>query len=161
MCLGKDAMSLILRFRQLLTRLWLTTFGPRWTVGCLVVLRDTNCRVAFLKHKGRLKPWGLPGGLVEWPEGPLGALRREMAEELSWCTTGELVLRKTLVSENFPLIELIYEAKDKVSEQDYLQWIIQDSEIEEFSWMTPEQVQSHQGILARHKSAVLDILHTE
>jgi 8-oxo-dGTP pyrophosphatase MutT (NUDIX family) len=151
----------ILRFRQRLTRLWLRTFGPRWTVGCLVVLRDAQDRVCFLKHKGRLKPWGLPGGLMEWPEAPLAALRREMLEELGWCSSGALVHRRTAVSEHFPLLELIFEAKARVSERDCASWVFQGSEIDGYSWLTAEDIQNHDGILARHKSAVLDVLRTE
>jgi 8-oxo-dGTP pyrophosphatase MutT (NUDIX family) len=154
-------MKLILHIRQKLTRLWLRTFGPRWTVGCLVVLRDSRGRVCFLKHQGRSKPWGLPGGLIKWPENPQEALRRELTEELKWCTAGQLILRQTLISEKFPMIELIFEAKSRVSDEEYLGWVIQEAEIDEYLWMSADELGNHEGILARHKSAVLNILHSE
>ncbi|MEY2987613.1 MAG: hypothetical protein RJB13_1134 [Pseudomonadota bacterium] len=98
---------------------------------------------------------------MEWPEVPIAALRREMIEELGWCTSGELVLKRTIVSENFPLIELIFEAVVRVSEHDCEKWVIQESEIDGFFWMTSDEVENHPGVLARHKSAVLDILRAE
>lgn len=153
-------MKQILQLRQMLTRLWLRSFGPRWTVGCLVVLTDSEGRVCFLKHKGRLKPWSLPGGLIEWPESPEAGLLREMAEELNWRACGPLVLRETLVSGSLPMIELIFEASTSVMESDKLLWSLQSSEIDDFCWMTAEELERHDGILARHKSAVLRILRS-
>lgn len=157
---GKEAMSLILQVRQQLTRFWLRTIGPRWTVGCLVLLRDEEGRICFLRHKGRVKPWGLPGGLMQWPEGPLDALRRELLEELGWCSSGRLVLRETLTSDAFPLVELVFEAEVRVSGFEKSQWILQATEIDEALWLTAHEVERHEGILFRHKSVVARLLQT-
>ncbi|NBO37840.1 NUDIX hydrolase [bacterium] len=160
---SKSLGSLPRRLRMWVVRLWLKTFGPRWTVGVLCILRDSEGRVCLLKHKGRVKPWGLPGGLIKWPELPQVGLVREIYEELGWSATEVLgqtpfVLRNSLVSENFPMLELIFEANRTLSADECAGWAVQASEISEFAWFHADELAALQGILERHRALLLDVL---
>ncbi|MEN9809365.1 MAG: hypothetical protein RLZZ488_932 [Pseudomonadota bacterium] len=140
------------------TRFWLRWFGPRWTVGCLVLLRDPQGRICLLKHRGRVRPWGLPGGLVTWPEVPEAGLRRELAEELRWqCQEADLplMLVDSCVSAKFPMLELIYEAGVRVTSDTSELWVLQSSEILEVGWFDDQQIGQLEGLLDRHRSLLL------
>lgn len=159
-------MRLLHKIRAFLIRNWLRWIAPRWTVGSLVLLRHVDGRVCLLKHKGRVKPWGLPGGLVTWPETPERGLRRELAEELGWMTelTGPRALTLKLVSscisEKFPMLELIYLAEEKVSEEVSRTWLLQPSEISELGWFSLRDLETMDGLLERHRSVLLSVLRS-
>ena len=124
----------------------------------MCVIRDSDGKVCLLKHKGRVKPWSLPGGLLRWPESPENGLNREIHEELGWRLAALPTLRASLVSENFPMIELIFEAKSSVSDADKSRWVLQKSEIEGVIWVSMEELSRLDGILERHRTAVMSIL---
>lgn len=148
----------------ILMRFWLRWFGPRWTVGCLALMRDTQGRVCLLKHRGRIRPWGLPGGLVAWPETPEQGLRRELAEELSWhsalssTSTLSLTLKGCCTSEKIPMLELIYEAQMRISADVSAGWVMQTSEITGMGWFTRDEIEKLDGLLERHRRFLLNFL---
>jgi ADP-ribose pyrophosphatase YjhB (NUDIX family) len=163
---GKQFPLLLKRFRSQIVRLWLRCAGPRWTVGSLALLRRADDgRVCLLKHRGRVKPWGLPGGLVAWPESPESGLRRELKEELCWATEGKgasdvnFQIVQTCVSENFSMVELVFEASRRVSVQECAAWIPQVSEITEIAWFSADEIEGLEGLLERHRSLLLRLLH--
>jgi ADP-ribose pyrophosphatase YjhB (NUDIX family) len=157
---GKGARGWVTRFWMLFVRIWLRFFGPRWSVGVLAVVQDTKGRVCLLKHKGRVKPWGLPGGLVAWPESPGQALVRELREELGWedASRRSFVLRHSLQSEKFPLLELVFELQGVANTLEVAHWKMQESESEEISWFDFEQLMELEGILERHRRLLTDVL---
>ena len=53
---------------------------PRYTMGALLVLRDTEDRL-LLVHQRYTRAWALPGGLVNRHEWPEAAAARELREE--------------------------------------------------------------------------------
>lgn len=56
---------------------------PRFTVGVVGVLLDSDGRVLLAEHVYHpLVPWGVPGGAVNRGEDPAAALMREFREEL-------------------------------------------------------------------------------
>ena len=63
--------------RRLITRL----IAPRFTVGCLAVLRHDG-DVLMLRQRHHPGGWTLPGGLLDAGETPHEALARELGEEL-------------------------------------------------------------------------------
>lgn len=152
------------RLRSQLTRIWLRVFGPRWTVGCLAVIQDEQSRVCLLKHKGRVKPWGLPGGLVAWPETPEEGLRRELHEELNWSlqSTGQtdvgLRLVRTCVSDKFTMLEIVFAAERPATAAEISSWKIQASEISDLGWFTRGEIARLEGILERHRELLLNFL---
>lgn len=161
---GKRMYLLLRKLRARVVRWWLRLFGPRWTVGCLVLLRDDSGRICLLKHRGRVRPWGLPGGIVAWPEAPKEGLVRELHEELSWSMdktrSGPVILNivETCVSENFALLELVYSAHRPVSHLEVAAWVPQASEITEIGWFTEADVLAEEGLLERHRSLILRVL---
>lgn len=157
-------MWLLRKIFAILTRFWLRWFGPRWTVGCLALLRDTQGRICLLKHRGRIRPWGLPGGLVAWPEAPEQGLRRELVEELSWesalsaSSTLPLTLKGSCTSEKIPMLEMIYEAQMRISSDVSASWVIQTSEIMAVGWFTRDEIEKMDGLLERHRLFLLNFL---
>ncbi|NBX17672.1 MAG: NUDIX domain-containing protein [Proteobacteria bacterium] len=162
---GKPLPLLLKRLRARFIRVWLRIAGPRWTVGSLAfVQRAEDGKVCLLKHKGRVRPWGLPGGLTEWPESPESALRRELREELRWETARpqadpvDFKIADSCVSENFSMLELVFSASRKVTHQEMAEWIPQVSEIMEISWFSAEEIEALEGILERHRVLLLRLL---
>jgi ADP-ribose pyrophosphatase YjhB (NUDIX family) len=160
---GKGWMRSMLKTSAYLTRIWLRVFGPHWTVGCLSIIRDEHSRVCLLKHKGRVKPWGLPGGLVAWPETPEQGLHRELREELGWpsqeTVQADVGLRlfRVCTSEKFPMLELVFAADRTATVEEISSWKIQASEISEVRWFTREEISSLEGILERHRELLLSL----
>lgn len=158
---GKRVKNLLRQIRARCVRLWLRFAGPRWTVGCLALMRDERGRVCLFRHRGRVKPWGLPGGLIAWPESPEQGLRRELREELDWdlTLTGgdtlDLSLQSTCVSENFSMLELVFLAQPAVPEAVIQKWTPQASEIAEICWFSIEEIKNLEGILERHRAMLL------
>lgn len=151
-------MLFLRKINAIFMRLWLRWFGPRWTVGCLALLRDPQGRICLLKHRGRVCPWGLPGGLLSWPEAPELGLRRELSEELRWHTLEmnlPLTLVDTCVSAKFPMLELVYEAGVQVTSDVTERWFLQTDEILEVGWFDAQQVSLLEGLLERHRSLLL------
>ncbi len=79
--------------RRLAYRVWpfVPSFGRRLafglaarrvTLGVCAVITDSRGRILVAHHTYRWQAWGLPGGLVGKREQPLGALERELREEL-------------------------------------------------------------------------------
>lgn len=162
--MSKRAVLAMCALRAVFVRSWLRFFGPRWTVGCMALLRDEQGRICLLKHRGRLKPWGLPGGLIVWPEAPEQGLRRELAEELRWSLPEAGVnrvgfaLRSSCVGERFSILELVYEASRAVTAAECHSWIAQKSEILEIGWFSADQIECLDGLLERHRSLLLSVL---
>ncbi|MBM3382490.1 MAG: NUDIX hydrolase [Betaproteobacteria bacterium] len=157
---GKRAHVWAVRVRMLIVRFWLRFFAPRWNVGVLAVIRDAQGRVCLLRHKGRVKPWGLPGGLAAWPESPECALLRELCEELDWVIVSQrsFTLRHTLQSERFALLELVFELQGVANSSEIAHWKMQESEIEEIAWFSFEELAGLEGILERHRILLTDVL---
>jgi 8-oxo-dGTP pyrophosphatase MutT (NUDIX family) len=157
---SKSPFACALRIRMFVVRTWLRFFGPRWNVGVLAVILDSQGRGCLLRHKGRLKPWGLPGGLAAWPESPEQALCRELQEELGWddAKGRSFVLRHSLRSGKFPLLELVFELQGAANALEIAHWTMQSSEIEEICWFSFEQVTNLEGILERHRTLLVDVL---
>jgi 8-oxo-dGTP pyrophosphatase MutT (NUDIX family) len=118
----------------------------------------------LLRHKGRLKPWGLPGGLIGWPESPEAGLLRELIEELGWAPAESGSFHKkfrslgTLHSDKFPLIDLIFEAVEPVHGTESVGWKLQTSEIEAIGWFSLSEIGELEGILERHRNFLLGVL---
>ncbi len=161
---GKRMLLLLRKLRARFVRLWLRLFGPRWTVGCLVLVRDELGRICLLKHRGRVRPWGLPGGIIGWPEAPRDGLVRELHEELNWSvdktSSGPVTLNivDTCVSENFALLELVYSAHRPVSPLEVAAWVPQASEITEIGWYTEADILAEEGLLERPRTLILRVL---
>lgn len=157
---GKSLRDLSLSVRLWFVRAWLRFFGPRWTAGALCILRDSQGRVCLLKHRGRLKPWGLPGGLISWPESPEQGLLRELHEELSWRPTPRqrFLVQECLTSEKFPLLEIVFAAETPLSPEECIGWVVQVAEIEEVSWMSLDDIEALDGILERHRRMLVHLL---
>jgi ADP-ribose pyrophosphatase YjhB (NUDIX family) len=163
---SKRAWLALLKLRAYVTRLWLRLLGPRWTVGCLVIFLDEQSRVCLLKHRGRVKPWGLPGGLLAWPESPQQGLVRELKEELSWslpadaATLKSFSLEKTCISAQFPMLELIFRFSRPIATAEIQDWKLQRSEILEVGWFSQNQIAELDGLLERHRALLLDVLRS-
>mgnify|MGYP003346304745 CR=1 FL=1 len=161
---GKSLRSVLTRVRLSIVRLWLRSFAPRWTVGVLCLLRDETGRVCLLRHKGRLKPWGMPGGLIGWPESPEAGLLRELTEELGWTPVGEgsfsqrFRLRGSLHSDKFPLIDIVFEVLGPVLSCESAGWKRQITEIDEIGWFSADEIEALEGILERHRNFLLGVL---
>lgn len=158
---GKGLAPFLVSARLAVVRLWLRFFGPRWTLGVMVILTDNQGRICLLKHKGRLKPWAPPGGLLQWPEAPELGLRRELREELAWVPAPEqsFSLYATLLSERFPMLELVFRAERPLDAAEVARWQLQKSEITDVCWLAPNQVPAFEGILERHRSLLVGLLH--
>lgn len=157
---SKSLGSPLLIVRLWAVRLWLRLMGPRWTIGVMVLLTDESGRVCLLKHKGRIKPWGPPGGLIRWPESPEEGLRRELHEELGWspASNQRFLLHCTLVSEKFQMLELVFKAELPVESKESAQWKLQSSEILDACWLSSDEIDALEGVLDRHRALLVDVL---
>ena len=84
---------------------------PRYRVAVAAIIFDNQGRILLCKHTYRkFHPWGLPGGGLEYREGPEDGVRREVWEE----TGLEVQIEKLLYAESAPNnqhISLIYLCK--------------------------------------------------
>lgn len=73
--------------------------------GAGIILLNSNNQVLLLLRDDKVdipfpNMWDIPGGKVEDNETPIGAVRREIMEELSIKDLGEIQLFKIITSEN-------------------------------------------------------------
>lgn len=63
-------------------RLVVRSLSPTFTAGAIAVVLDVDDRMLLVRqvYRGR---WGLPGGLMQRGEVPLGAMLREVSEEVA------------------------------------------------------------------------------
>ena len=63
-------------------RLVVRSLSPTFTAGAIAVVLDVDDRMLLVRqvYRGR---WGLPGGLMQRGEVPLGAMLREVGEEVA------------------------------------------------------------------------------
>jgi 8-oxo-dGTP pyrophosphatase MutT (NUDIX family) len=161
---GKSLRVVLTRVRLFFVRLWLRSLAPRWTVGVLCLLRDKTGRVCLLRHKGRVKPWGMPGGIIEWPEAPEAGLIRELNEELGWQPAHHDVFHKgfrllgVLHSDKFPLLDIVFEGVQPVESGESAGWTRQTSEIDAIAWFSLREIEELDGILERHRNFLLGVL---
>jgi hypothetical protein len=65
---------------------------------------------------------------------------------------------ETCISENFSMVELVFEASRTIKAQEFATWIPQVSEITEIAWFSEEEVANLDGILERHRSLLVRLL---
>jgi len=140
-------------------RLVVRLFAPRWAVGGLALLRDTEGRVCLLRHRLRPHPWGLPGGYAAWPEDPREATARECAEELALhVDPANLVLEAHLTGDLFALLEVVFSCTRTITEAEKAAFRLQTREVLEARWFTHAEVEALEGILARHRAIITAFL---
>ncbi len=153
---AEAANGLVHRLSRKIVHWSVRLFAPKWTVGALVVVRDADGRVLLLEHRGRAKPWGLPGGLIGWPEAPAAAAVRECFEELGLTLRVDgLRLLDVLISERLPLMEVVFEHVPAVDPADVRAESLQTSEIRSFRWVGREEIAGMEGVLERHARVLL------
>lgn len=145
----------------------------RWRKGFLVgsvgfVVHESSA-VLVACHRYRRIPWGPPGGLLERGEQPVGALVRELKEELDWSTSVEdWMLLDVCAAPVFPLVEVAFVHRTLwASTTPDLPLPDPSPEIKALCWFWPEATRtertgSPEGVvlLERHKElAVLALRH--
>jgi hypothetical protein len=68
-------------------------------------------------------------------------------------------LYATLLSERFPMLELVFRAERPLDAAEVARWQLQKSEITDVCWLAPNQVPTFEGILERHRSLLVGLLH--
>ena len=123
--------------------------------GVLALVRSSDGRFLFAKHRFRKVPWGLPGGIIERLEGPQDALVREMNEELNWAThPSQWMLFEVAASTRFPQIEICYVFADRVNPEIFQSGDF-SREILELAWVSPSESPAGFYPLARHRRLAL------
>lgn len=147
------------QFKRWVIRLWFHLFAPRWSVGALVILRDEAGRILLAHHRHHSKPWGLPGGFVQWPETPAQGAARELTEELGLSLShDELLPCTTLVSERLPLLEVLFQCTRPLRPDEIASIRLKRDELVEVDWFDAAAIREHEGMLARHRGAITDLM---
>ena len=137
---------------SLLVRTYIRFFAPKWTVGSLALLQASDGRICLAKHRGRVKPWGLPGGLIKWPESASEGLVRELQEELGLqLPAHDFQCLETLSSPKLPLLEILYKCRRIFSSDEIGKIKPCSPEVIELRWILSSEVEGFE-MLERHRN---------
>lgn len=138
-------------------------------MGSLGYVVHESGAVLVANHRYRRTPWGPPGGLLEKGEQPVGALIRELKEELDWSTREEdWGLLGVRTAPFFPLVEVAFVHRTLwVKTRPDLALPNPSPEIRALGWFSPgasrqESTGSQKGVmlLERHRElATLALRH--
>lgn len=131
---------------------------PRTRMIAHVLFRRTSAPGDYLFCRTTFKEdWDLPGGVVEPAEAPRAAALREVAEELGI----EVELGGLLAVDWLPpalgwddAVELIFDGGE-LSEQQVAAFVLEQQEIAEVHWVTPEQAHPRLRPSAARRLALL------
>jgi 8-oxo-dGTP pyrophosphatase MutT (NUDIX family) len=106
---GQTGLAAGLIFRAVRLGLKVARWNKGFLVGSVGFVVHESGAVLMACHRFRRVPWGPPGGLLERGEQPVGALVRELREELLWETEEkDWVLLDVRAANGFPLVEVAY-----------------------------------------------------